>query len=141
MTAAPLATLGPSRAQLERFEELLRGGPRAEIETINTFGPGFYARTIRMKAGTVLTGKVHATEHVFFVSEGDITIVTEEGSQRVGAGYQKVCRPGLKRAGYCHADTTCTNVHVTTETDLAKLEAALIQTEGLTGPGAMPCLG
>lgn len=141
MTSAPLAARGPSRAQLARFEDVLRAGPPAEIETINTFGPGFYARTIRMKAGTVLTGKVHATEHVFFVSEGDITVVTEEGSMRVGAGFQRVCRAGLKRAGFCHADTVCTNVHVTAETDLVKLEAELIETERLTGPGATQCLG
>lgn len=131
----------PSRAQLVRFEDELRAYPPAEIETIHTHGPGFYARTIKLKAGTVLTGMVHATEHIFFVSEGDITVVTEEGSQRVGAGFQAVCRAGLKRAGYCHADTVCTNVHITQETDLVKLQAALIEPEGLIEHGGVPCLG
>ncbi|MEO8805850.1 MAG: hypothetical protein ABI433_07200 [Burkholderiaceae bacterium] len=131
----------PSRAQLVRFEEALKAYPPADIETIHTFGPGFYARTIKVKAGIYLSGMVHATAHIFMVSEGDITVVTEEGMKRVGAGYQAVCRSGLKRAGFTHADTVCTNVHITNETDLVKLQAALIEPEGLIEHEGAPCLG
>lgn len=131
----------PTRAQLVRFEEAIAELPPVDYETLHTFGPGFYARTIRMQAGSVLTGKVHATEHIFMVSEGDMTIATEAGVQRVGAGFQAVCKAGLKRAGYCHADTVCTNVHITTETDLAKLEAALIEPDHALTQKGVACLG
>ena len=135
--------VAPTRADLVRFEELLKAGPPADIETIHTHGPGFYARTIRMKAGTVLTGKVHATEHIFMVSEGVLTVATEEGTRTVDAGFQAVCRAGLKRAGFCHTDVVCTNVHITTETDLVKLEALLIEPEeqGVIAQGETQCLG
>ena len=142
MSAQALAAGGaPTRAQLMRFEEQIRGLPPVAYETVHTYGPGFYARTIRMKAGTFLTGKVHATEHIFIVSEGDITVATEEGVRRVGAGFQAVCKAGLKRAGYCHADTVCTNVHITTETDLAKLEAVLIEPDRALTHREFACLG
>lgn len=111
-----------------------------EIPTEHTFGPGFYARTITIPKGATLTGKVHATEHIFIVSRGDITLVTEDGRRRVQAPFQTVCRPGLKRAGYAHEETVCTNIHITDETDLLRLEADLIIPEALPMQEA-PCLG
>lgn len=108
--------------------------PQVELPLFHTFGPGFYARTINIGAGTVLTGKVHSTEHIFILSKGEMSIVTDDGSFRVAAPYQAVCRPGLKRAGYAHTDCVCTNVHITEETDLVKLEAQLIDSECLPAP-------
>lgn len=125
--------VAPSRAQIVRLEQELLKHPQADIQTEHTFGPGFYARTIMLAPGTVLTGKVHATEHIFILSKGDITLVTEDGRKRVQAPFQAVCRPGTKRAGYAHTEVICTNVHITFETDLAKLEAELIE------PEALPC--
>lgn len=129
-------TAGISREQIARLESELRELPPAEIPTVHTFGPGFYARTITIPAGCTLTGKVHATEHVFIVSRGDITLVTEEGRKRVQAPFQAVCRPGMKRAGYAHTETVCTNVHINPadETDLGQLEAMLIEPEALLAP-------
>ena len=125
----------PTREEIDRFEAAMRAWPdQIEIPVTHTFGPGFYARTITIPAGAALTGKVHATEHLFILSRGDITLVTEDGRQRVQAPVQIVCRPGLKRAGYAHTECECTNVHITTETDLARLEAALIVPEGLPAP-------
>ncbi len=103
---------------------------QADVPTEHTFGPGFYARTIRLEAGCTLTGKIHATEHIFMLTKGEMTLVTEDGRQRVKAPFQAVCRPGLKRAGYAHTDSVCTNVHITEQTDLLALEADLIEPEG-----------
>lgn len=127
MNALPASVV--TREQIERLELTMRDMPQAEVPTDHTFGPGFYARTITIPAGCTLTGKVHATEHIFMVSKGDITLVTEDGSRRVQAPFQVVCRPGLKRAGYAHTETVCTNIHITAETDLLRLEAALIEPE------------
>lgn len=123
------APAAPSSAQIANLEAAMRELPQVEIPTSHTFGPGFYARTITIPAGSVLTGKVHATEHVFILSKGDITLVTEDGRQRVQAPFQTIARAGLKRAGYAHTECVVTNVHITTETDLQKLEADLIVPE------------
>lgn len=131
----------PSRAQINDFEAELRKLPQVEITVKNTFGPGFYARTIMLPAGTTLTGKVHATEHIFIVSKGELLLATEEGRRHVKAPYQVVCRPGLKRVGYAVTEVECTNVHITDETDLAKLEAMLIVPDALEAPmrgGVLP---
>lgn len=122
------------RRKVERLEAVLIDLPQLEVPPVHTFGPGFYARTLKLPAGTVLTGKVHATEHIFMVTKGCITVITDDGVQTVEAGYQAVCRPGMKRAGVCHTEVWCTNVHISEETDLAKLEALLIVPMALECP-------
>lgn len=118
-----------ARQKIDRLEAEILRMPQADIPTEHTFGPGFYARTITIPEGGVLTGKVHATEHIFILSKGDITLVTDAGRVRVKAPYQAVCKAGIKRAGFAHTEVVCTNVHITTETDLDKLELALIEPE------------
>lgn len=130
------ADIAPSRSQIMRLEAQMRELPQVDIPTEHTFGKGFYVRTITIPAGAVLTGKVHATEHIFMVLKGDITLVTEDGHKRVQAPFQAVCRPGIKRAGFAHSETVCANVHITDATDLARLEAELIAPESLPAPAA-----
>ena len=131
------------RQKIERFEDELRKVPAVDVPTEHTYGPGFYARTITLAPGTTLTGRVHTTEHIFILSKGELTVVTDDGSAHLVAPYQAVCRAGLKRAGYAHTEVVCTNVHITTETDLLKLEAALVEPEvkALEAQGETQCLG
>ena len=140
-TAAVLAATGRARAQLAQLEQLVRAVPQLDYDTTHTFGPGFYARTVRLPAGAVAIGKVHKTEHLFFVTEGECTLSTDEGPLRVGAGYQAIGRAGSKRAVWCHSDCVITNVHMTTETNLVRLEAELIEAESLPAPGGVSWLG
>lgn len=128
------------RQQIDRLEAEMRRMPQIEIPTTHTFGPGFYARTIVIPAGATLTGKVHATEHIFIVSRGELLVVTEDGERHIKAPFQMVCRAGMKRAGHALTEVECTNVHITTETDLEQLEAALILPELLPVPEPLEVL-
>lgn len=140
LESLPAVQPAPTRQQIQRLEAQMRALPQVAIQPLHTFGPGFYARTIVIPAGATLTGKVHATEHIFILSRGELSVATEDGVQRIKAPFQMVCRPGLKRAGYAHTEVECTNVHITTETDLAQLEADLIEPEALPAPDAMEVL-
>jgi hypothetical protein len=119
----------PTREQIDRLQAAMLAMQQADIPAEHTFGPGFYARTIRIPAGTVLVGKVHSTEHLFIISKGEIALATEDGTQIVKAPFQTVCRPGLKRVGAAITDVVCTNIHLTNETDLDALERLLIEPE------------
>lgn len=121
----------PTLAGIVRLEAEMRELPQVEIPTTHDFAPGLYVRTITIPAGATLTGKVHATDHVFIISRGDMTLVTEHGRQRVQAPFQVIGKAGVKRAGYAHTETVCTNIHITDETDMARLEAALIVPDAL----------
>lgn len=128
LAAVPKA---PTRDQILRLQSAIAVMPQVDLPPEHTFGPGFYVRTIRIPAGTVLVGKIHKTEHLFVLSEGILEVATEDGVARLEAPYQAVCRPGLKRVGVAITDVVCSNLHITTETDLAKIEAAVIEPEEL----------
>lgn len=123
-----------SRDQIDLLQKAVGAVPQVDLLTQHDFCPGFYSRSVLIPAGTVLVGKVHATEHIFMVTQGDISITTDEGVVRVQAPYQAICKPGMKRAGYAHVDTICVNIHITTEKDLDKLEAELIAAPALQAP-------
>lgn len=139
--------LAPKLARLAALEEAIRSMPQASVRTHHDFAPGIYTRTIELEAGSVLTGRVHKTEHIFILSAGKMTIVTEDksGQKRatIEAPYQCVSKPGVKRAGYAHTPCVCSNVHITTETDLLKLEASLVEpeTHALQAPKEVAWLG
>jgi hypothetical protein len=86
-----------------------------------------YAREITAPAGTIVSGKVHKTEHLNIMSKGEISVLTEDGVKRLKAPYTFVSKPGTKRIAYVHEEMVWTTVHHTHETDVAKIERDLVQ--------------
>ena len=130
----------PTREQIVKLETAMRECEAVEIATVHHFANGIYAREITIPAGTLLTGKVHKTEHLNIVSKGVITVWTEQGMKTVSAPFTMVSQPGTKRVGYAHEETVWTTIHATTERDLEKLEAELIEPEMLACEEKL-CLG
>jgi len=126
------APSAPTRAQIAQFEAEVRALPQLDLPPEHGFGPGFYTRTLRIPAGAHIVGKTHAKEHIFILSKGEMLVATVDGRRHVKAPFQAVCRAGLKRVGYALTDCIGTNVHLTDETDLERLEAELILPEALT---------
>ena len=90
------------------------------------FADGLYIREMHGIKGTVVVTKLHKTTHPYFVLEGDVSIVTEEGEMRIKAPYFGITKAGTKRIGYFHEDTIWITVHATEETDLEKIEDTVI---------------
>jgi hypothetical protein len=99
---------------------------QVHIEPVHHFADGTYCREITIPKGTTLTGKIHKTEHINIISKGDISVLTENGIQRIKAPCTIVSKPGTKRVGFAHEDTVWTTVHATNEKDLEQLELELI---------------
>lgn len=118
----------PTREQIQRLESHIAELPQAVIETRHHFAHGLYAREIVIPEGCLLTGKVHAEEHLNIVSKGRIVVWTEDGMREVCAPFTMVSRPGTKRVGYAIEETVWTTIHANPEddTDLKILEAKLI---------------
>lgn len=112
---------------VDELEALMRAHPPVEIVPVHRFAEGLYAREITIPAGTLLTGKIHRTQHLNVVSAGRISVWTEgDGMRTMTAPYTFVAQPGTRRVGLAHEDTVWTTIHATNETDLDALEAALI---------------
>lgn len=114
------------REKVLRLEDALRTFPQIPEDVHHHFAPGIYMRELRIPQGAVLTGKIHRTEHMNILAQGEISVLTEHGVQRLSAPCVIKSSPGIKRAGYAHTDVVWICVHATTETDLEKLEQDLI---------------
>lgn len=101
-------------------------GQEVEIEIVHHFAPGVYLREMRCPAGVTFVGKLHKTEHICILSQGKITVWTDEGVKTLEAPATIHSYPGAKRVGYCHTDVVWTNVHPTDETDVEKIEEQII---------------
>ena len=101
-------------------------------ELLHHFADGLVARTIMIPAGTVLTGAAHKAEHLN-IAAGDITVVAGGVDRRL-AGYHVIpSLPGTKRAGFAHANTWWTTIHLNpgNERDIEALEDALVEESNL----------
>jgi hypothetical protein len=107
-----------TNSSIKRLEEAILQAPQIDLCTQHCLSGGMYARTITIKAGTVLTGATHKTDHINIVS-GDISVTTDEGVKRLTGYHVLSTKAGSKRAGYAHADTMWTTV---CKTDLACIE-------------------
>ncbi len=127
----------PTREQIEALQAEILKLPQAEPETKHYFADGMYCRTVFRKAGTVIVGKVHKKEHFFMVVEGEMTIWTEIGMQRVTGPFVWVSRPGTKRVTLAHTDATAMTVHQVSSHDLEEIERELVEDDprALFGPG------
>lgn len=112
-------------ARMDKFEYAIARMPQVEIPTTHRFiaGPGMYVREAFAKAGTLLTSKIHTTNHPFVMLKGDQSIMDEDGSWiRIKAPFMGVTKAGSRRVVYAHTDTVMVSFHATEETDLNKVE-------------------
>jgi hypothetical protein len=90
------------REKILALEADMRNMDQVIIEPVHYFAKGLYAREISIPKGTLLTGKIHRSEHLNIISKGDISVVTESGTRRIKAPFTMVSQPGTKRVGYAH---------------------------------------
>ncbi len=113
---------------LNQIEALIAASPQIEFPLVHRFTPGLYAREIFMPAGSVLTSKIHKTEHPYVVTKGCVSVWSEgKGWERIEGPFVGITKPGTRRLLYIHKDTTWITFHPTNETDLAVIEQQLIE--------------
>lgn len=98
----------------------------AECPLIHTFSKGSYARSIFIPKGSKLVGKTHRHRHLLIMSYGDVSMTTDDGFIRLQGFNVYDSQAGIKRCVYAHEDTVITTIHLTDETDLAKIEEDVI---------------
>jgi hypothetical protein len=83
-----------------------------EIPITHLFCNNMYVRTMECKAGTILTSKIHKTEHPFCLSKGRISVMTEDGQwKELKAPYNGITKKGNRRIIMVHEDCTWTTFH------------------------------
>ena len=100
---------------VDRVEEVLvnSGATVLEFPVIHRFTPGMYIREIFMPAGSLLTSKIHNTEHPYVISKGKVSVWTgSEGVVTLESPHTGITKPGTRRVLFIHEDTTWVTFHV-----------------------------
>lgn len=115
------------REKVQRAEVFMREhGDPVEIPVQHFFSDGVYARHGLIPRGTMLTGHIHKKRNLNILSQGEMSVLTQNGMERVTGPFLIVSPPGTKRIAYAHTDCWWTTIHGTHETDLEKIEAEFI---------------
>lgn len=117
----------PDIAPIQALQAFLAVQPeQVRLEVRHHFTDGLYARELCVPAGVVLVGALHRTRHLFVLTQGHIVVNDGTGAKELHAPYTCETQPGIKRAITALTDAVMMTFHVTAETDLAKIEAAVI---------------
>lgn len=127
MTQAPRQEPGSTREKLYKLQAAIGSLPEIECPLQHVFAPGVYARTMFIPQNGVLVGKIHKHRHLNILSQGVVLVMTESGgTERLVGPLTMVSEPGTKRAVHALTDVVWTTIHLTNETDLAKIEDEVI---------------
>jgi len=113
----------PECKAFDGVEAALAKEPQLDCPVTHRFTPGLYIREIFMPASTppvetVVTSRIHLTEHPFIVSKGRLKVWHEEsGWQLIQAPFTGITKAGTRRILIIVEDTVWTTFHVTNETD------------------------
>ena len=114
----------------EKFKKSEIARSKDEISEFNPvrhfFADGLYIREIFNPANEVIVTKIHKIEHPFFLMQGTMTMLTEDGEQRISAPFYSITKPGTKRIIYAHTDCIFITVHATNKTDVEEIEKDVI---------------
>lgn len=123
--------LAPDFSWREKISILVRemgALPQVDCPLKHYFAPGVYIREIFMPAGAIVIGKIHKTEHFNIIQRGAVSLIDEKGERELlHAPHTFVSKAGVQKVLYIHEDTVWSTVHLTSERDLDKLEALLIE--------------
>lgn len=80
--------------------------PAVHMPVGHVFTPGLYCRTITMPPGSLLTSKVHRTEHPYTITQGCVyVLVLGQEPELLCAGHRGITRPGTRRALFVPPDS------------------------------------
>ena len=80
--------------------------------TTHKFTDGMYIREIFMPAGSLITSKIHKTEHPYIVSYGKVAVsIDSEDWDEITAPYTGITKPGTRRVLYIIEDCIWTTFH------------------------------
>jgi len=91
---------------------MLENFPMINCPLVHRFTEGLYVREIFMPAGSLITSKIHKTQHQFFILKGAVSVWTNEGEEvYLEAPYIGITEPGTRRLLYIWEDCIWATSH------------------------------
>jgi hypothetical protein len=101
------------KGTLDELESaMLENFPIINCPLVHRFTKGLYVREIFMPAGSLITSKVHKTQHQFFILKGAVSVWTNEGEEvYLEAPYIGITEPGTRRLLFIWEDCIWATSH------------------------------
>lgn len=112
---------------LDNAETIIATGEPVEMPLKHTFTDGMYIREIFMPAGTLLTSRIHKTNHPFVVTRGKCIVYDGDQVITITAPYTGITQPGTRRLLYIEEDTNWITYHATKLTDVNEIENEILE--------------
>ncbi|MCP5007232.1 MAG: SET domain-containing protein-lysine N-methyltransferase [Planctomycetes bacterium] len=119
----------PVNDRVRKLERYLATLEQVEIGLEHEFIDGLYKRTMRVPAGTVLTGAIHKVKHMDVMTEGSMIVVTEKGTKQIDAPFTMTTQVGIKKCGMALTDVVWCTFHAAPYDTIEEMEAH-IHSEG-----------
>ena len=93
------------------------------------FTKGLYVREIFMPAGSLITSKIHKTQHQYFVLKGSVSVWIDGGEEHhIEAPYIGITEPGTRRVLYVWEDCIWATAHPNPDDEnLEQIEERIIE--------------
>ena len=120
------------REKITEFEQAINEHP-AKLKAVHklnptkhTFADGQYIREIFNPAGLFIVTKIHNKTHPFFLMQGEMSIFSQDGVERITAPYHGITQAGTKRAIYTHTECVFVTIHATDKLNIDDVEEEVI---------------
>lgn len=110
-------------AMVENFEQI-------ECPVTHLFTDGVYTREIFMPKGSLVTSKIHKTEHPYVLSKGKLLVSVDKGEWiELEAPHTGITKAGTRRVAYILEDVIWTTFHANPDnlSDLDEIEEMVIE--------------
>jgi hypothetical protein len=125
--------LGIEKTMDEKIDEL-EAAMAENLEPVvcplnHRFTNGLYVREIFMPAGSLITSKIHKTQHQYFVLKGSVSVWIDEGEEIfIEAPYIGTTEPGTRRVLYVWEDCIWATAHPNPDNEnLEQIEERIIE--------------
>jgi hypothetical protein len=114
--------------RIDSLEAWMLTQPPIDAPVEHFFTPDQYCRKIYMSAGSLITSKIHRTEHPFFVLQGKAAVWDgENGVQIIKAPYFGITKPGTRRVLLIAEDCVWVTVHRQDGETVEQIEQRIIE--------------
>lgn len=115
--------------QIDELEAvMLDNFPVVDCPVTHHFTEGLYVREIFLPAGTLVTSKIHKTQHQYFVMKGKCIVWIDGVEHKIKAPYIGITQPNTRRVVYVISDSIWATTHVTEENEtVEQIEERIIE--------------
>lgn len=116
-------------SEIDQLEKaMLDNLPIVECPLTHRFTDGLYVREIFMPAGSLITSKIHKTQHQFFVLKGSVIVWIDGEEQLIEAPYIGVTEPNTQRVLFVLEDCIWATSHPNPNNEtVEQIEARILE--------------